>query len=196
MESLQALLSNLPITLFPCNIPAWSNLAFVLALLACLICLSSVHPSDPPKAAQISSKTSATGDEVPSNSSEACLARIRALQYAHATAEKLNALVEKEGAGTWPPRASHGYAWPAPLQAYHDIYLTLAPLLPTTEVLCDDQANAVRIHAFRRMMKTLLRERVNLAAVENLLGSGQDQISADAWNGFFSCVAMSKHAYR
>ncbi|PKX90051.1 uncharacterized protein P174DRAFT_445075 [Aspergillus novofumigatus IBT 16806] len=72
----------------------------------------------------------------------------------------------------------------------------MAPLLPTTEVLCDDKANADRINAFRTRMKTLLRERINLAAVENILGSGKDNVSADAWNGFFSCIAISRHAYR
>ncbi|GFF48104.1 hypothetical protein IFM51744_06740 [Aspergillus udagawae] len=193
MEGLQALMLNLPITSFPCfNIPA----CYVLALLAWLICISSLHLLDSAKAAQVFSKTSAAGGEFPSDAPEACLARIRALQHAHETAEKLNTLVEKGGAGTWPPRASHGDAWPAPLQAYHDIYLTLAPLLPTTEVLCDDKANTGRINAFRMRMKALLRERINLAAVENILGSGEDQVSADAWNGFFGCIAISRHAYR
>ncbi|GES61221.1 indoleamine 23-dioxygenase protein [Aspergillus terreus] len=197
MDSLQALVSKLPISSFPCfNIPAWSIVAYVLALLAWLICLSSLHLLDPTKAAQIFSKTSAAGCEFSSDSLEACLTPIRALQHVHETAEKLNTLIEKGGAGSWPPRASHGDAWPAALQTYHDIYLTLAPLLPTTEVLCDDKANAGRINAFRMRMKTLLREGINLVAVENILGSGKDQISADAWNGLFGCIAISRHAYR
>jgi hypothetical protein len=64
------------------------------------------------------------------------------------------------------------------------------------EVLCHDRSNEDRIRAFRTRMKTLLRERINLTAVESVLGSGQDEVSADALNGFFACIAISRHAYR
>ena len=50
------------------------------------------------------------------------------IEHRHEILDAYSDLVEKDGAGSWPPRAKH-YSWPDTLSPYHDIYLELAPLL-------------------------------------------------------------------
>ena len=117
----------------------------------------------------------------------------------HEIALSLYDMVKMDGAGRWPPRANHS-TWPAPLQPYKDIYLELAPLLPCLDPTLDDDANNKRRHHYRSQMRKLLRERVNIALVEELLTSFEQEttseLSRECFNGFYCCIAVLRHAYR
>ncbi|EOD50284.1 putative 15-hydroxyprostaglandin dehydrogenase (nad(+)) protein [Neofusicoccum parvum UCRNP2] len=68
------------------------------------------------------------------------------------------------------------------------------------EVSLDDEVNNKLRKQFRDRMTKLLNERVDIAAVEALLSAvdagNQSAIPRDVYNGFFSCIAMSRHAFR
>lgn len=108
-------------------------------------------------------------------------------------------LFDKDGAGAWPPRANHD-SWPMALRPYKDIYLELVPLLPAAEPSPDDQVNNERRNKYRSLMGKLLQERINIAQVEQILAAVEagkwDAFPRDAYNGFYACVAVSRHAYR
>lgn len=86
------------------------------------------------------------------------------------------------------------------LRPYKDIYLALAPLLPAAEPSLDDNANNERRNNFRLLMGKLLNERINIAQVEQILAAVEagnwDILHRDAYNGFYACVAVCRHAYR
>ncbi|KAL4784551.1 hypothetical protein BJX76DRAFT_356907 [Aspergillus varians] len=118
----------------------------------------------------------------------------------------LKHLVDTDGAGTWPPKATHGNTWPAALRPYHAIYLELAPYLATEDVVVDNDINAERCNSFRKRMREALQERVNLADVKAILSAtetgnreenGNEQaLTAARYNGFSACIANLRHAFR
>ena len=124
---------------------------------------------------------------------------INSLKGHHEIASRLHELVEKDGAGDWPPRANHDL-WPAALLRYKDIYLELVPLLPAKEPSLDDNFNHERRSAYRALIRKLLSERINIVEVEKILAGTEagnwDILPRDAYNGFYCCVAVCRHAYR
>ncbi len=101
------------------------------------------------------------------------------------------------GGGSWPPRTTYGNEWPPALRAYHKAYKIMAPTLSTEDISMDDEHNLHRTSTFRMGMKEAL-ESVDLEAVCTLLGKNdRDSVMTPAdWNGFFACIALSRHAYR
>jgi len=94
---------------------------------------------------------------------------IKALAEHHEVAEVLCNLIQKDGAGSWPPSTNHTHTtWPLALQAYKEIYLELAPLLPQPNPSLDDQTNINRISEFRQRFRKLLCERVDLVEVKKV----------------------------
>lgn len=124
---------------------------------------------------------------------------LKTLKSRHKTASTLLKLIENDGAGAWPPKANHNQ-WPKALQPYKEIYLELVPLLPTAEPSLDDSVNNERRDIFRSHLRKLLSERVNIPQVELLLAAAEDGnwkvFPRDAYNGFYACVAVCRHAYR
>ncbi len=126
---------------------------------------------------------------------------IMALAECHETAAHLADLIQKDGAGSWPPRANHAYStWPVALRPYGEIYQEMAPLLPATKASLDDEVNKERINAFRSHFRELLKDRVNLQEVTELLEAADtgrwDVFPRDAYNSFYCCIAWGRHAYR
>ncbi|RMZ72078.1 Indoleamine 23-dioxygenase [Pyrenophora seminiperda CCB06] len=126
---------------------------------------------------------------------------IKDLAEHHEVAEILSELIQKDGAGSWPPNANHAHTeWPLCIQPYREIYLEMAPLLPQPEPSLDDEVNASRISEFRQRYRDLLSERVDLVEVKKLM----DMAEADRWvefprdvyNAFYCCIASTRHAYR
>jgi hypothetical protein len=98
----------------------------------------------------------------PGNSRKEKIDEIKALAEHHEVAEKLNALIQKDGAESWPPNVNHDHTtWPAALRPYKEIYLELAPLLPQATPSLDDDVNLKRMANFREQFRELLQERVN-----------------------------------
>ena len=131
---------------------------------------------------------------------ENILAQIKAICEDHETAGQLQNLIETNGAGSWPPRSSHGDAWPAALRPYHNIYLELAPSLSTKEPSLDTDVNTKRCLEYRARMRKLLHDHIDLPAVKAILSAvetgDESALTADAYNGFFACIALSRHAFR
>lgn len=123
---------------------------------------------------------------------------LRTLQ-SHKTASVLLELFDKDGAGAWPPKANHD-SWPMALRPYKDIYLELIPFLPTAEPSLDDNINNEQRNRYRSLMRRLLNERINIAQVEQMMAAVEagnwDVLARDAYNGFYACVAVCRHAYR
>jgi hypothetical protein len=128
------------------------------------------------------------------------IGQIKTISKDHETASLLHELIEMDGAGSWPPRASHGDMWPLALRPYHDIYLQLAPSLSVQQVSLDDNVNSERCSQYRETMRKLLQDNVNLPEVEAILAAleagNKLSFPSDAYNGFFACIALSRHAYR
>ena len=138
--------------------------------------------------------------DVTSNA-QALLQDITDLAECHETPALLSDLIHKDGAGKWPPRSNHATAtWPAALRPYRGIYEEMAPLLSTATVSLDDEVNRLRIANFRSHFRKLLHEQVDLAQVEALLQAAEagqwDVFPRDTYNGFYSCIAWCRHAYR
>ncbi|KAK1918933.1 hypothetical protein P3342_001062 [Pyrenophora teres f. teres] len=136
-----------------------------------------------------------------SNTRHGKIDAIKALTEHHEVVELLSDLIQKDGAGSWPPNTNHVHAtWPSPLRAYKEIYLELAPLLPQAEPSLDDQINIKLISAFRQRFRELLRKRVDLVEVKKLLQAADAgrwvDFPRDVYNAFYCCVASSRHAYR
>ncbi|KAJ5577604.1 uncharacterized protein N7459_006568 [Penicillium hispanicum] len=108
-------------------------------------------------------------------------------------------MIEKEGAGSWPPRSDFD-RWPAVFVPYQEIYQQLLPLLSTTEPSLDDEVNIARCQNYRSLMRKLLAEKINLDEVERFLTDVEfgkhTSFSREAYNGFYACVSVSRHAYR
>ncbi|CAD6448862.1 a46f086a-1e1e-4904-a37a-fd01776fa871 [Sclerotinia trifoliorum] len=117
----------------------------------------------------------------------------------HAAQNSLRDLVEIDGAGTWPPTTVYGDAWPETLRPFHDIYQAMAPALSTAELSADDLKNFQRCLDFRVQMRTLYNDQVNMDEVKALLDAAENDenfLSRAAWNGFFACIALSRHSFR
>ena len=117
----------------------------------------------------------------------------------HETAVVLSELVEKDGAGSWPPNVDHDN-WPKALQPYKDIYLELIPLLSSAAPSLDDDVNNERRDRYRSLMRKLLAERINISEVQQIMAAVEagdwTALPRDTYNGFYCCVAVSRHAYR
>ena len=130
------------------------------------------------------------------------LDRVHSLRQAgcqHEVASSLIKLVDQDGAGEWPPKVNHD-DWPLALRPYKDIYLELAPLLPQHEPSLDDGVNNARREIYRSLFRKLLIERVDIARVQKILATVEvgnwDLFPREAYNGFYCCVAVCRHAYR
>ena len=122
---------------------------------------------------------------------------LKSLGDQHETGSVLSDLVEKDGAGAWPPYTDHE-SWPPALQPYKGIYLELVPLLPA-EPSTDDSVHEYRRQKYQGLMRKLLSERIDIAEVEGVMGAFEAQGSSlrrDAYNGFYCCIAVCRHAYR
>lgn len=128
------------------------------------------------------------------------ISQIKAVQENHEAAEALKDMINIDGAGAWPPKASHRDSWPSALRPYHDIFLELASLLPVDQVSLDDGINQNRRVEYRTRLQKLLQQRVDLAAVESVLSIAEDTdpslIRGDAYNGLFACIGNLRHAFR
>ncbi|KAJ5101980.1 hypothetical protein NUU61_004202 [Penicillium alfredii] len=128
------------------------------------------------------------------------ISQIKASKDQHVTAEALRNMINLEGAGNWPPNASHRNSWPTVLRPYHDIFLELAPLLPSVNACADVTINQIRREEYRMRLQKLLQDRVDLAAIESLLlsskANGNPPLSRDACNGFFACIGYLRHGFR
>ena len=137
--------------------------------------------------------------EVVEMNKDSVFKELKALAGRHETASILLELFEKEGAGSWPPKANHD-SWPIALRPYKDIYLELIPLLPAAEPSLDDNVNHSRRNKYRSLMRELLHERINIVQVKCLLAAAEagnwDVFPRDAYNGFYGCIAVCRHAYR
>ncbi len=124
---------------------------------------------------------------------------LRTLNGRHETASILTELFDRDGAGAWPPKANHD-SYPMALRPYKDIYLELVPLLSAAEPSLDDNVNNERRNKYRSLMRKLLTERINIAQVEEIMAAVEagnwDVLPRDAYNGFYACVAVCRHAYR
>ncbi|KAK3337589.1 cytochrome P450 [Cercophora scortea] len=111
----------------------------------------------------------------------------------------LSQLINDDGAGSWPPRADHDN-WPLALRPYKEIYLEVVPYLSEPTVSLDDSINAERQSKFRDSMRKLLAERINISEVVAILGAVEkgdwSVLSRDSYNGFYSCIAVCRHAFR
>ncbi|ETS87858.1 hypothetical protein PFICI_01686 [Pestalotiopsis fici W106-1] len=108
-------------------------------------------------------------------------------------------LVEEDGAGTWPPKTDY-VSWPRALRGYKEIYLELSPLLATAEPSLDDDTNQGRRIQYRSLMRKLLSDRISIPKVGAIMEVAEtgnfDLFPRDAYNGFYCCVAVLRHAYR
>lgn len=124
---------------------------------------------------------------------------LRPLHAQHEVASTLIELFDKDGAGAWPPKAKHDN-WPLALAPFKDIYLELIPLLSASEPSLDDETNEVRRERYRCLMRNQLKSRVDIARVQTILAAVEtgtwDLFPRDAYNGFYCCVAVCRHAYR
>jgi len=124
---------------------------------------------------------------------------LRTLKGRHETASILTELFDRDGAGAWPPKANHD-SYPMALRPYKDIYLELVPLLSAAEPSLDNNVNNERRNKYRSLMRKLLTERINIAQVEEIMAAVEagnwDVLPRDAYNGFYACVAVCRHAYR
>ncbi|KAL9581044.1 MAG: hypothetical protein Q9212_004133 [Teloschistes hypoglaucus] len=124
---------------------------------------------------------------------------LKSIKDQHDAAKVLAELIEKDGAGAWPPKANHT-SWPSALQPYKDIYLELNTILPSADPSLDDGVNEERRNNYRSRMRKLFAERVNIPQVESLLAATEagdwDVFTRDAYNGFYCAVAVCRHAYR
>ncbi|KAK5625403.1 hypothetical protein RRF57_001119 [Xylaria bambusicola] len=124
---------------------------------------------------------------------------MRTLAAQHKVAASLIAMIDKDGAGDWPPRANYE-SWPAALFPYRSIYMELLPMLYTDTPSMDDNVNIERRERYRVAVQSLLRDRITLDDVTTILeeveADNWSTISRDTLNGFYCCVALSRHAYR
>ncbi len=124
---------------------------------------------------------------------------LKALNLNHELRTEFLKLVRDDGAGSWPPRASH-HDWPAALSAYSRVYAEVAPFLATAEPSLDDAFNVERCAEFRTRMRVSLAQHVDADAaatcLEAVVRGDWGELSRDSFNGFYSCVACLRHAYR
>ena len=124
---------------------------------------------------------------------------LKGLCTSHELRTEFLKLVRDDGAGNWPPRARH-HDWPAALSAFSTVYKEVAPHLATAEPSLDDEFNIKRCAEFRARMRASLEQHVDADAtarcLEAILRGDYSELSRDSFNGFYSCVACLRHAYR
>jgi hypothetical protein len=127
------------------------------------------------------------------------LDNLKALNVDHELRAEFLKLVRDDGAGSWPPVARH-HNWPAALSAYSKVYAEVAPHLATPEPSLDDDFNLKRCAEFRTRMRASLEQHVDVDAVakclQPVLDDDWSELSRDSFNGFYSCIACLRHAYR
>ena len=137
--------------------------------------------------------------KVDETGNERKLQELRVLRSQHEAAYALADLCESDGAGEWPPKANHT-AWPAALRPYKEVYLAMVPHLPAAKPSLDDSTNDQQRIMFRSRMRKLLAEKVSIFEVEEIMRAVEQgywtALPQDAYNGFYSCVAVCRHAYR
>ncbi|PVH95137.1 hypothetical protein DM02DRAFT_691368 [Periconia macrospinosa] len=125
--------------------------------------------------------------------------RLKILERSHETGVALSRLVEHDGAGSWPPKASHG-DWPSELLPYHEIYMEMIPLLSSANPSLNNDVNIKRLNRFRSLLSKKLSERVDMVGVYELLSSIEagnwSGCCREAFNGFYCCIAVLRHSYR
>lgn len=143
------------------------------------------------------SRTSSESDHETLNSQRLRDLRVLAVSYEPAFA--LHTLIQEDGAGAWPPRTDHDN-WPLALRQYKQIYLELVPWLSVDTPSTDDAINKERRGNYRSLMRKLLSERINKSQVEAVMATAEagnwDLFPRDAYNGFYCCMAVLRHAYR
>lgn len=127
------------------------------------------------------------------------LESLKTLDAKHDVHSAFMTLVNEDGAGEWPPKTDHDN-FPVALQPYKEIYLTMAPSLATADPSLDDELNTRRCQEFRSRMLSLLSHHIDKKAVKEILETvardNWDAFPRDAYNGFYSCIACLRHAYR
>ena len=125
--------------------------------------------------------------------------KVIALATNHEIAAALSEMINKDGAGSWPPRTDH-HSWPAPLRPYQGIYLKLIPLLSSAKPSLDDNVNTERRTRFRWRMRKLLADRIDITQVDRAMAAAEagdwNDFPRECYNGFYCCVAVCRHAYR
>lgn len=138
---------------------------------------------------------SASGQGIP----ESSIADLQQLRVNHDLRDEFLKLVQEDGAGSWPPVARHD-GWPAPLHAYRQVYAEVAPFLANEHPSLDDSYNLMRCSQFRGRMRSSLAQHVDAHAagkcLQFVLDGDWTKLSRDSFNGFYSCVACLRHAYR
>ncbi|KAL8770386.1 MAG: hypothetical protein Q9194_005182 [Teloschistes cf. exilis] len=144
------------------------------------------------------SKTETPVEEADETGTMSKLQDLKSIKDQHEGGKVLAELIEKDGAGAWPPKANHT-SWPRALQPYKKIYLELNSMLPSANPSLDDGVNEERRNNYRSSMRKLFAERVNISQVESLLTATEagdwDVPTPDAYNGFYCAVAVCRHAY-
>ncbi|ATY62009.1 hypothetical protein A9K55_007092 [Cordyceps militaris] len=124
---------------------------------------------------------------------------LKQCKFHHELRSQFLELVRDDGAGSWPPVARHDN-WPAALRAYKTVYAELAPLLATEEPSLDDDFNVKRCAEFRARMRASLERNVDRNAtakcLQLVLDGHWSELGRDSFNGFYSCIACLRHAYR
>ncbi|TGO34967.1 hypothetical protein BHYA_0175g00200 [Botrytis hyacinthi] len=124
---------------------------------------------------------------------------LRNLRDQHEVAAAMSRLVDEDGAGAWPPNTNHD-SWPMALRPYKEIYFQLIPLLSAAPPSLDDDVNNERREKYRSMMRKCLMERINIPQVVAIMAAVEagnwDLFPRDAYNGFYCCIAVCRHAYR
>ncbi|TGO90550.1 hypothetical protein BPOR_0060g00230 [Botrytis porri] len=124
---------------------------------------------------------------------------LRNLRDQHEVTAAMSRLVDEDGAGAWPPNANHD-SWPMALRPYKEIYFQLIPLLSAAPPSLDGDINNERREKYRSMMRKSLMERINVPQVVAIMAAVEagnwDIFPRDAYNGFYCCVAVFRHAYR
>lgn len=134
-----------------------------------------------------------------SRSAEIGIQDLKSLRMRHDVHSAFMTLINDEGAGSWPPRATHDN-FPLALSPYGKVYAAIAPFLATSNPSLDDEYNKLRCQEFRSRMQALLTEKVDVEAARRTLEAVEsgnwDVFPRDAYNGFYSCIATLRHAYR
>ncbi|KAJ5111074.1 hypothetical protein N7532_001609 [Penicillium argentinense] len=128
------------------------------------------------------------------------ISRVKETRDSHETIKALQRMVKVDGAGSWPPKATHRDSWPKALQPYHDIFQELAALISVDTVSTNDEINQSRRLEYRKRLQRLLKERINLEAVQSVFAisdqAGSTGLQGVACNGFFACIANLRHGFR
>ena len=165
--------------------PRSYSLALLVSCIEYLGLLSSIHHQEPIDVAEIS------------NSER--VHYLKQSDFQHEAALDLINLFDQDGAGAWPPKVNHDN-WPLALRPYKDIYLELVPLLPRGEPSLDDEVNNLLRANYRTLFRRFLAARVDIARVQTIMAAVEsgnwDLFPREAYNGFYCCIAVCRHAYR